>query len=195
MIKISHVRLSTFITDNVTQLKEYKKSVIIGGLLPDCVPSFVYRRHTIDKTMHIVENELAKLEKCTELNAYFCRHIGIITHYLSDYFTLPHNKIHVGLIDSHAKYEKRLNREFKKYIENIDAVGEIYIKDIGDVIKYIRETHKTYLDSILKNGESTINDCINIVMVNISIIIHLVSQLVTRAVSESPKKYFELAKL
>lgn len=195
MRKISHIRLSTFLIDKIPQLRLYKKSLIFGGLLPDCVPSFIYRRHTIDKTLHIIESELLKLSKCTEFNTYFCRHLGIITHYLADYFTLPHNKEYTGGTKKHNEYELRLKNEFNSYLNHMVSVDELICKDIEDIIDYIKNTHEKYIENIKQSGESIKLDCINILKVNVSIIIHLIERLCEVVLYHRDNEDLKLAKV
>lgn len=178
MRKASHVKLDRFIIKKIPQLGKHRLSMIIGGILPDCVPSFFYKKHNIENTLTIVEKELGKLKRCTEIDSYFCRHIGIITHYLSDYCTLPHNSIYSGNIKQHTIYEGRLRVELKSYLDKLEEHTLSIHEDIDSTIEYIRDYHRKYIESIQINSENIENDCFYIASINVAIIRHLIKDIV-----------------
>lgn len=56
MRKKSHVSLSRYLIESVdsTLLDNHRKAFIVGSILPDCKPSFVTTRHTIEETFDMV---------------------------------------------------------------------------------------------------------------------------------------------
>lgn len=158
MRKKSHISLARYIVNSVgmEKLQGHKKAFYIGSILPDCVPSFITRKHCIDETFGVLRKEI---EKVTEeydmekgIGMYYCRHLGVITHYIADYFTFPHNAIYPGNIKEHCKYEGELKHALKDYVKSDDAkrIREKtgVFKSVEDILKFIKETHNEYLDAI-----------------------------------------------
>ena len=111
MRKKSHISLAWYLmnSEGMDALKLHKGSFYIGSVLPDCMPSFLVRRHTIEDSFEVLEKEFQKLVSHFDpkkgINCYFCRHLGMITHYVSDYFTFPHNANYPGNLKDHCIYE------------------------------------------------------------------------------------------
>lgn len=160
MRKKSHISLAKFLMNNmqVNDLLVHKKSFYIGSILPDIKPSFLTKRHTIDETFEILIDEIKKITVNYDIdkgiNRYYVRHLGVITHYLSDYCTFPHNDIFVGNISEHVFYEKELKHSLKAYVKSEENQRERnacqLVCSVDEIINYITETHKEYLKA-LKN--------------------------------------------
>lgn len=160
MRKKSHVSLARFLVKNmqVKDLTEHKKSFYIGSVLPDIKPSFLTQRHTIEDTFEILINEIKKITIDYDIdkgiNRYYARHLGIITHYLSDYCTFPHNNLFNGSISEHVFYEKELKHSLKNYVNNDNNQRERISCQLfcsfDEIIHYIIKTHEEYLKA-LKN--------------------------------------------
>lgn len=139
-------------------LNDYKKSFYIGSILPDCIPSFITRRHCIEDTLNILEKEITKITEGYDiekgLSRYFCRHLGVITHYVADYFTFPHNSIYPGNIKDHCKYEEDLKHAIRQYVKTDEAkkIREKngLFKDTNEIIAFIKEMHEQYLKLIIQ---------------------------------------------
>ena len=63
MRKKSHISLARYIVANTKdeELKKHKLSFYIGSILPDCKPSFVYKRHEISGTFPLVKKHIEYL--------------------------------------------------------------------------------------------------------------------------------------
>lgn len=158
MRKKSHISLARYLVNSIgmEKLQDHKKAFYIGSILPDCVPSFITRRHCIDDTFDILKKEIEKLTEdySTEkgVNMYYCRHLGVITHYIADYFTLPHNKTFLGSIKDHCTYEKELKFALKEYVSSDEAqrtreeVPTCYT--VEAICEFIEKMHKKYLMAV-----------------------------------------------
>lgn len=173
MRKKSHILLARYIAKNTEdeELKKHRLSFYIGSILPDCKPSFVYKKHEINGTFPDVKKMVNQLifgkqqGKLTRKRRYYMN-LGQVTHYVADYFTYPHNKIYSGNLKDHCSYEEQLKRSLKNYImsRNMEA-GEKVQADFSDaeaLYEYILERHKQYLGR--KNNIET--DIRNIVATN-----------------------------
>lgn len=133
-------------------LSTHKKALYIGSILPDCVPSFITRRHCIDETFSILKKELKLLLEDYNYNkgitAYFCRHLGIILHYVADYFTYPHNSFYSGNIREHCSYEKEMKFYMRAYVKSKDAMHtrskELSYHSVDAICHHIMNIHKRY---------------------------------------------------
>jgi hypothetical protein len=153
----------------VQDLTEHRKAFYIGSVLPDLKPSFITKRHTIEDTFGILIDEIKKITVDYDINkgitGYYARHLGVITHYLSDYCTYPHNHIFHGSISEHVYYEKELKFSLKEYVNSEDNQRErkacqIFC-NVDEIIHIIVQTHKEYLRA-LKNVHKDIQYIIDL---------------------------------
>jgi hypothetical protein len=149
---------------NVPDLSDHRKAFYIGSILPDLKPSFLTRKHTIDDTFEILIDEIKKVTVEYDINkgisSYYARHLGVITHYLSDYCTFPHNDIFDGGLSEHCSYEKELKFSLKEYVQS-DAAKRNRAQiqkfhSVEEISNFIQKTHKEYLKAI-KNIKADIH--------------------------------------
>lgn len=155
MRKKSHISLAKFLVHNNKeyQLSDHRKAFYIGSILPDIKPSFLTKRHTFEETFDILKDEIKKITVDYDfnkgINGYYARHLGIITHYLADYCTFPHNSCFKGTMTDHVYYEKEMKFKFREYVEsnNIKRTtthrNKLYTFD--EIIQIIKTMHKEYL--------------------------------------------------
>jgi len=158
MRKKSHISLAIYLMKSMDTeaLTNHKKAFCFGSILPDCVPSFITRKHCIEDTFEILKNEIIKITDDYEMDkgitGYYCRHLGVITHYVADYFTFPHNNIFEGNLREHCSYENDLKFAFRAYVKSDDAKrvreknGTFHTVD--EICKVIIEMHDEYLNAI-----------------------------------------------
>jgi hypothetical protein len=80
---------------------------ILGNLAPDLYFSFIFRRHEYDCSIVSVGKTILRLyegrfDPCSGLFAYF---MGIVSHYICDYFCYSHSPAFRGNLWDHIKYE------------------------------------------------------------------------------------------
>ena len=140
----------------VQDLHNHKIAFYLGSILPDIKPSFLTKRHTIDDTFEDLMSEIQSITVNYDIkrgiNSYYARHLGAITHYLSDYCTFPHNSIFQGSIKEHVYYERDLKHSMKAYVSREDVQRDRdavqSLKTIDDIVQFIRKTHKEYLKAL-----------------------------------------------
>ena len=156
MRKKSHISLAGYLIDRmqVKDLDNHRKAFYIGSILPDLKPSFLTKRHTINETFEDLIREIKKITVDYDINkginGYYARHLGVITHYLSDYCTYPHNDIFEGSMKDHVYYEKDLKFQLRKFIERDDMHRERSqtFHTYEEIINFIKRAHKDYLKAI-----------------------------------------------
>lgn len=158
MRKKSHIALTTYLIQNmnVKELYNHKTSFYIGSLWPDCVPSFITKRHCMTETFDIVEKEIKKITEDYKehkgITRYYCRHLGIITHYIADFFTLPHNETFQGNLKEHCIYENHLKHALKSYVHTeevkLSREKNPIMRTVDEICAIIRELHTEYLEIV-----------------------------------------------
>lgn len=175
MRKKSHISLAWYLMNSTGMgyLKEHKGSFYIGSILPDCVPAFLVRKHTVEDSFSVLEKEIGKLVSHFDpkkgANCYFCRHLGVITHYISDYFTFPHNANYPGKLKDHCIYEEELKKKIRAYVHSPEArkmrLGET-IHTPEEIVAFIRRMHEIYMmaqSAVRRDCEYIISLCHTVV--------------------------------
>ena len=155
MRKKSHISLANHM------LNEFKDETLMahtymfqfGSLLPDLVPSFLTKKHQMDTTFDILEKKLRKVieEYSGEdgLSMSRCKDLGVITHYIADYFTLPHNKKCKGNLKDHVSYEEVLKHAMRHYVgqKNIEnqPLIRMSMSSVDDICNFIKNCHVEYI--------------------------------------------------
>lgn len=176
MRKKSHISLSRFLVVNMNkeELRKYRKAFYFGSILPDCMPSFLTRRHTFDDTFYIVRKEIENLVENhsidNEINRKFCRKLGVVTHYIADYFTFPHNKNFTGSLKDHCQYENVLKHQLKEYVQTLEfkreSLKETRFETLEELFVFIHEVHERYLmklSEVKKDIQYIVTICFEVV--------------------------------
>lgn len=194
MKKKSHLSLARYLIDGiqVEELEIYRKSFLFGSILPDCTPSFVTKRHTITGTFEMLKEEILAITQnydCSQgINSEFCRRLGVVTHYIADYFTFPHNSVFKGTIKEHISYEFKLMDYFKEYLSSGKA--DIFIlsgnnfNSAENIFAYIKEKHVEYIKGI---KEISI-DCRYIVQLCINVVKSILQMVEVNIMSENERQ-------
>ena len=179
MRKKSHIGLARFLTDYKHQeFLVHRYFFYAGSILPDCRPSFITTRHNIESTLPLIQEymERVRLHRIRTMNAYLnrrdCITLGPILHYIADYFTYPHNSIYPGSLKDHCDYEQFLKLRLREYFQSGEAFRVKFTPlesrmSTGDIIHFIEQKHKEYLNLPSHNIES---DCQYIIAVNQSVL-------------------------
>lgn len=176
MRKKSHISLSRFLITNMDkeELLKHRKAFYFGSILPDCMPSFLTRRHTFDETFYIVRKEIEYLIEHHSLedgiNRKFCRKLGMVTHYVADYFTFPHNKNYTGSLKDHCQYEKILKHKLREYVKAMESrrerMKETRFETLEELFVFIHEVHEKYLkrlSEVKKDIQYIVDVCFEVV--------------------------------
>ena len=175
MRKKSHISLAWYLMncEGMEALGHHKYSFYVGSILPDCVPSFLVRKHTINDSFDVLKKEFEKLVSHFDPNKgadrYFCRHLGVITHYISDYFTFPHNANYPGKLKDHCIYEEELKHEIRAYVHSPEAVrtrleGTIHTPEA--ILEFVQRMHQIYVSmqsAVRRDCEFIISLCHTVV--------------------------------
>ncbi|KXZ39351.1 Zinc dependent phospholipase C [Alkalithermobacter thermoalcaliphilus JW-YL-7 = DSM 7308] len=146
-----------------------KKFLMYGSMKPDIALSLALRKHYKNENLDFVIDQILSLteeglnENFISINKFSTK-LGIITHFLSDFFCLPHSNreyYHDKLIQ-HLNYENKLHSKFK----NLNLLYKIkvpYVKDVNkeNIKLVIDELYDEYINNS-QGFENDIKHSINI---------------------------------
>lgn len=146
-----------------------KSMLSYGSMKPDIAPSLKSKKHYKDPTLDFVIDEVIKLmeiglsEDVVSINKFSVK-LGVITHFLSDFFCLPHHdrNYFADKLKEHMIYEKNLHYKFKDFsgLEKI-KIPSIMGLEKADIKNFIEELHYEYSNSPM-GYENDIKGSINI---------------------------------
>ena len=176
------------IANNLLNIASGKKLYLIdsrrfiwGNIKPDCVSKYKFKKHYYNESIDMIVKKIEELSRLSISTIYFeygkgkfSEELGVICHFLCDYFCLPHNqrwefknsmKKHISYENQLAKFIKQVN--ITNYIND-----DLRIKDIKGFIdinlkKYEKNTG--YINDLSYSYyicNSVINTILNVVVMN-----------------------------
>mgnify|MGYP003106009234 FL=1 len=136
-----------------------KNRFIWGNVKPDCVPQYKRIRHYFDESIDMVINKILYLSSLTIYDVHygmsmakFSEELGVICHFLCDYFCAPHHYrwecTSTKIMKDHMLYEKRLAKKTKTFIP-----GGILIANVTK--DFLIDLQKEYENVIGFNNDLT----------------------------------------
>lgn len=105
--------------------------------------------------------------------------LGVITHYIADYFTFPHNIEYPGTMTEHIHYEAQLKVDFREFVRKMKETHahfqEVNMRSADEICAFIKKCHTEYLHAV----KSVENDCRYILQICAQVvgsILHLLQQ-------------------
>ena len=101
-----HYRIAKKISAEIKELgfHLHERSFLLGNLFPDLIHSYFWCRHEYPVSRDFLRRKIERLKKHP---VFFSFQLGILTHYISDYFCFPHSKVFDKGIFHHIIYELR----------------------------------------------------------------------------------------
>lgn len=129
-----------------------KKNFVKGNVKPDHSFSFLYVRHNLESTFDMVTESLLLLTRRLVNGVSFgecCFELGMVCHYITDYFSLAHNQCFSGGLRKHVKYEReqeRLTPFFLGFVmEKTFDHREQSCASLSELASLILKRHRQYL--------------------------------------------------
>jgi len=145
----SHLVIGNFIYNKIFDNFEVeldKKAFLYGCIKPDISTSYLFIPHYMDKSFDFISNLIIKLESSNiptvkKSMILYSTELGVVTHYIADYFCFPHNDMVFYRTLNHFFYEYNLIFEFNKL-----DLNDIFIKETQpiEIIDYIIKNHTEY---------------------------------------------------
>lgn len=155
MRKKSHISLAKGVINglDINERINHRLSFFIGSIWPDCTPSFLTKRHCIDDTFDILtkkmENFINKYNAKKDMSIISTWRMGIVLHYIADYFTYPHNSHYPGGFKDHCIYEEELKHRMYKYVADMKSSMHKYevpvFASTDQILDYIKNRHDKYM--------------------------------------------------
>ena len=108
-----------------------EKMFLLGNLFPDLVHSYIWRRHEYQHSREFVWKKLDILKKRPKL---FSFHLGILTHYICDYFCYPHSNCYEKGMIQHILYELRQKAPHKYYKTKLN-IRAFAIEELDSLVR------------------------------------------------------------
>jgi hypothetical protein len=163
----THAIIAGIITDDVYQehqVKLNKTHLLYGSIKPDLYSGFPKLKHFKPQSFNIICRDISTLSASkTEDNraavARLSQQIGVVTHYIADYFCVPHNdrKTYHNHIIDHIRYESKLHHMYLQTaipVQNSIALHKIDFTRVEMVTNYLDHLHGLYSN----RSESLFND-------------------------------------
>ncbi|MCL1815211.1 MAG: zinc dependent phospholipase C family protein [Treponema sp.] len=120
----------------------HEKLFLLGNLFPDLIQSYIWRRHEYPHSREYVRKKLISLEKKP---LFFSFHLGVLTHYICDYFCYPHSSgYNKGLIQ-HILYEIRQKVPEKLYNTNLN-INAFTIEELDKLVNWYENVRASFND-------------------------------------------------
>ncbi|AGK96702.1 zinc dependent phospholipase C family protein [Clostridium pasteurianum] len=131
-----------------------------GSIKPDIDPRMISIPHYKNDSFDIIMDMIASLQKynlpaCDKELKTFSVKLGVINHYLTDFFCFPHNNEKACRLVPHLLYENKLAQEFYKIDLNKicnDTINSIAKCPSMNIKEYAELRHIEYM-----NGKPSIN--------------------------------------
>lgn len=139
MLTQSHLFIAKKISEELGQDLNHNY-FYLGNIAPDFIPYHKKKEHVFKSSFSYLLNEIDSIDKMADMNLISFR-MGIITHYLADFFCKAHNNENlIKNLWHHFQYESLLHRVL------ISTKHEVQIdKDILNLEKYLKGKHESYL--------------------------------------------------
>jgi len=180
MLTRSHLALGRLIIEQAqTQLgfNLSKLNFLYGCIKPDLIPCHINKPHKKEDSYNEIKWELERLCNftidSTKDSRVFSQRLGIVTHYISDYFTLVHNNSAYYSLLPHALYEGKLHKCLKRSImlSNHKSIEPFLTKDVVNSLGiWLTYQHQQYLGK--KN--SPVKDIRYIINVSIKLALSII---------------------
>lgn len=103
-------------SDIIDTFKVNKAAYLIGNIAPDL--NCIYPAHRLKSTEKRFYRRLRKMDSsCSPIIKSFV--LGVITHYICDYFCFAHNNKSLGAL--HRKYESNLYEYYNAHFDEMDC--------------------------------------------------------------------------
>lgn len=167
-----------------------EKAFRYGCVIPDFYLRFISIPHYKHKSFEFITTMIQK-ERCLpqtiKEKRRFSAELGIITHYISDYFCQAHNYSEYDNVINHFIYEGELSGEFRRFdlqkfcLNNLTACNQPGIESPSNLPAFIHNRHLEYQNE-KRQMKTDITFCMDVsVTVVLTIIAHSQLQILPKA--------------
>lgn len=153
----------TLATDFICNMDIDKKSIINeshfiwGNIKPDCASKYKFKKHYMDESLEMVVKKIQFLSSLSLQDIYrnndenrFSQELGVICHFLCDFFCVPHNKRwefkSANAMKEHVLYEKDLSKVAREFKSKSDIERNINSKEIESYILNLQVEYEKVME-------------------------------------------------
>lgn len=174
--KIGKLLAEELINKGYTEINKGK--FVWGCIMPDIVLSYRISFHTKKENMEdvkeiismIIDNNNNLIENNISIK------LGVMVHYLCDFFTYTHNENYNRNLICHELYEQvqhiKYSNKLKNLWESLNEEVDYRLYDIKDIINYIEDIHSIYMN----NNSNKYRDLI-FAIINIRVVLNSIMDL------------------
>jgi len=116
------------------------KLFLLGNIFPDLNQSYLWCRHEYLHSREYIRRKIEVLEKKPRL---FSFHLGVLTHYICDYFCYPHSLAYDKGLVQHIIYEIRQKVPKRIYKTNLN-IQAFTIEELDRFVKWYENFRATF---------------------------------------------------
>ena len=132
------------------------KRFIWGNVKPDCIPKYKFKKHYFDESIDMIVEKIIYLSSLTLEDVYynmtigkFSEELGVICHFLCDFFCAPHYYRWEFKSTSAVKHHMMYENKLAKLAKNFKPTGIINTNiEPSNIKAFILQLQKQY-DGIL----------------------------------------------
>lgn len=166
------------------------KSVKYGCIKPDYVPELISIPHYKDKSFAYISNKIKKLEqvevpKSKLEKANYFDNLGVVLHFIMDYFCYAHNDDNYNWMPLHCLYEIKLSSMAKQM--DIPSICNKSINSLNLGIKLEEAWFEYYINDKLAEYKSKSISMNTDIETSIEVCIGVIYRLITKCQGKSNK--------
>lgn len=180
MMMNTHKALAGTFIENVETNKKFLISdghFTWGNLKPDSMSKYKFKKHYLDESFDMIVNKIQFLSSLS-LDDIFIRYslgkfnqeLGVICHFLCDYFCIPHYQRwefkSPGAVKDHVLYENDLNKFAKSYNIRREINTSLTAEEIREYISGLQKEYdgKIAYEKDLQYSSHICNTVINLIL-------------------------------
>ena len=119
----------------------HKTLFLFGNLFPDIIQSYIWCRHEYKYSREYIRK---KINRIKNKPLFFSFHLGILAHYICDYFCYPHTTFYNEGFINHVAYE--VNQKIpEKFIRLNMPINKITIEELDKYVDWF-ESFRSFID-------------------------------------------------
>ena len=123
-------------------LRINERLFLLGNVFPDLVQSYIWRRHEYQHSRNYIKRKMDMLKKRPML---FSFHLGVLTHYICDYFCYPHSAIFDKGFMQHVIYELKQKIPSRTYKTVLD-IRSFSIEELDRFVSWYESIRDSFDD-------------------------------------------------
>ena len=108
---------------------------LFGNIFPDIIQSYLWRRHEYLHSREYIRKRIEILKRNPRL---FSFHLGVLTHYICDYFCYPHSSGYDKGLIHHILYEVQQKAPKKVYRINL-KIAAFTIEELDRFVEWYED--------------------------------------------------------